>query len=176
MPRTGLPEAFDSYGEYQRHVNVLVGTGVIEDGTKIWWDVRPSDRFPTLEMRIADICTFAEDSVTVAAIYQCLLHMLWRLKRNNQRWRGYANMLVQENKWRAQRYGSDEGLIDFGRGEIVPYADLLEEIISLCAPSAEILNCREELLAAREIFETRDRRPSTSRRLRGRARPGTGQG
>ncbi|MDX1401473.1 MAG: carboxylate-amine ligase [Kiloniellales bacterium] len=153
MPRTGLPESFDSFGEYQRHVNVLVGAGVIEDATKIWWDVRPSDRFPTLEMRIADICSFASDSVTVAAIYQSLLHMLWRLKRSNRRWRGYLNMLVQENKWRAQRYGFDEGLIDFGKGEIVPYADLLEEIIELCRVSAEELDCLEEVEAARNILK-----------------------
>jgi carboxylate-amine ligase len=139
MPRTGLPETFDSHGEYERHVNVLVGAGVIEDATKIWWDVRPSCRFPTLEMRIADICTRIDDTVTVAAVYQCLLHMLCRLKRNNQRWRGYSNMLVQENKWRAQRYGFDEGLIDFGKGIIVPYATLLEEIIAFAGPSAEEL-------------------------------------
>ena len=152
MPRTGLPETFDSFGEYQRHVSVLVGAGVIEDGTKIWWDVRPSDRFPTLEVRIADVCTRTEDSVTIAAIYQCLLHMLYRLKRDNQRWRGYSNMLIQENKWRAQRYGFDEGLIDFGKGVIVPYADLLEEIIALTLPSATELGCVEALLNARNIL------------------------
>jgi len=152
MPRTGLPETFDSHGEYERHVNVLVGAGVIEDATKIWWDVRPSCRFPTLEMRIADICTRLDDTVTVAAVYQCLLHMLCRLKRNNQRWRGYSNMLVQENKWRAQRYGFDEGLIDFGKGIIVPYATLLEEIIAFAGPSAEELGCKEQLLHARTIL------------------------
>ena len=152
MPRTGLPETFDSHGEYERHVNVLVGAGVIEDATKIWWDVRPSCRFPTLEMRIADICTRLDDTVTVAAVYQCLLHMLCRLKRNNQRWRGYSNMLVQENKWRAQRYGFDEGLIDFGKGIIVPYATLLEEIIAFAGPSAEELGCTEQLLHARTIL------------------------
>ena len=152
MPRTGLPETFDSYGEYARHVNVLVGAGVIEDATKIWWDVRPSDRFPTLEMRIADVCTRLEDSLTVAAVYQCLLHMLYRLKRDNQRWRGYSNMLIQENKWRAQRYGFDEGLIDFGKGVIVPYGDLLEEIMTLTLPSATELGCVEALLNARKIL------------------------
>ena len=152
MPRTGLPETFDSHAEYERHVNVLVGAGVIEDATKIWWDVRPSCRFPTLEMRIADICTRLDDTVTVAAVYQCLLHMLCRLKRNNQRWRGYSNMLVQENKWRAQRYGFDEGLIDFGKGIIVPYATLLEEIIAFAGPSAEELGCKEQLLHARTIL------------------------
>jgi carboxylate-amine ligase len=152
MPRTGLPETFDSYGEYQRHVNVLVGAGVIEDATKIWWDVRLSCRFPTLEMRIADICTRLDDTLTVATIYLCLLHMLHRLKRDNQRWRGYSNMLIQENKWRAQRYGFDEGLIDFGKGVIVPYESLLEEIIALTTPSAEELGCKEQLLHARTIL------------------------
>ena len=152
MPRTGLPETFDSYGEYARHVNVLVGAGVIEDATKIWWDVRPSNRFPTLEVRIADVCTRLEDSVTVAAVYQCLLHMLYRLKRDNQRWRSYSNMLIQENKWRAQRYGFDEGLIDFGKGVIVPYCELLEEIMTLTLPSATELGCVEALLNARNIL------------------------
>jgi carboxylate-amine ligase len=152
MPRTGLPETFDSYGEYQRHVNVLVDAGVIEDATKIWWDVRPSCRFPTLEMRIADICTRLDDTLTVATVYLCLLHMLHRLKRDNQRWRGYSNMLIQENKWRAQRYGFDEGLIDFGKGIIVPYESLLEEIIALTSPSAEELGCKEHLLHARTIL------------------------
>ncbi len=152
LPRTGLPEKFDSWGEYQRHLEALVGAGVIEDGSKLWWDVRPSIRFPTLEMRIADICTTARDGITVAALYLCVLRMLWRLKRNNQRWRGYANMLVQENRWRAQRYGLDEGLIDFGQGAIVPYAALLDEVIGLTAEDAETLGCVEEVSNARNIL------------------------
>jgi carboxylate-amine ligase len=78
--------------------------------------------------------------------------MLHRLKRDNQRWRGYSNMLIQENKWRAQRYGFDEGLIDFGKGVIVPYESLLEEIIALTTPSAEELGCKEQLLHARTIL------------------------
>ena len=153
LPRTGLPELFDSWGEYQRHLDVMVGCGVIEDGSKLWWDVRPSIRFPTLEMRIADVCTTARDGLAVAAIYIAVLRMLWGLKRNNQRWRGYANMLVQENRWRAQRYGTDEGLIDFGKGEIVAYADLLEEIIALTAADAEALDCVGEIAWAREILK-----------------------
>jgi carboxylate-amine ligase len=120
LPRTGLPENFDSYGEYQRHVDVLIGAGVIEDSTKLWWDVRLSSRFPTLEMRVADVCTNYKDGVSIAAIYVCLLRMLYLLKRDNQRWRAYSNMLIQENRWRAQRYGFDEGLIDFGKGSIAP--------------------------------------------------------
>ncbi|MEM7169076.1 MAG: carboxylate-amine ligase [Pseudomonadota bacterium] len=153
LPRTGLPEFFDSYGEYQRHLDVLVAAGVIEDGSKLWWDVRPSVRFPTLEVRIADVCTRLSDGVTVAAIYASLLHMLYHLKRNNKRWRAYSNMLVQENRWRAQRYGIDEGLIDFGIGQIVPYGDLLEEIIELCRESALELGCLDEVKQARDILE-----------------------
>lgn len=81
MPRTGLPEYFDSYGEYQRHIDVLVKAGVIEDATKIWWDIRPSARYPTLEMRISDVCTRLDDALCVAAFYRCWLRMLYRLRR-----------------------------------------------------------------------------------------------
>jgi len=152
MPRTGLPESFDSYGEFQRHVDVLVGAGLIEDGSKLWWDVRPSVRYPTLEMRISDLCTRMEDALCIAALYRCWLHMLMRLRRRNQRWRRYSNMLVMENRWRAQRYGSDQGLVDFGRGCIVPYQDLLEEILVLVRPDAEALDCLAEVQHARTIL------------------------
>ncbi len=152
LPRTGLPETFDSFGEYQRHLDVMVSAGLLEDGTKIWWDIRPSARFPTLEMRIADVCTHLEDGVTIAALYVSLLRMLYVLKRNNQRWRKYSNMLIPENRWRAQRYGLDNGLVDYGRGEVVPYKDLLEEIIALTRGHAEVLGCLKEVEHAREIL------------------------
>lgn len=151
MPRTGLPEKFDSYGEYERHVSMLVNAGLIEDATKIWWDVRPHSIFPTLEMRIADICTRLEDGITIAALYACLLSMLKRLRRENQRWRVYSNMLVRENRWLAQRYGFDEGLVDFGRGARVAYADLLEEIIELVREDAVTYDCLPEVEKTREI-------------------------
>ena len=153
MPRTGLPEQFESYGEYRRHIDVLTRTGLIEDATKLWWDVRPSARFPTLEMRITDICTRLDDGIAIAALFRCLLRMLWRLKRNNQRWRIYARMLVNENRWRAQRYGIDEGLVDFGKREIVPYAHLLEEIVELTAEDAAHFGCAAEIIHARTILE-----------------------
>jgi carboxylate-amine ligase len=151
LPRSGLPETFESYGEYARHVEILIRAGVIEDASKLWWDVRPSARFPTLELRIPDVCTRLRDGIAVAAIYVCLLRMLYRLKRNNQRWRRYSNVLIQENRWRAQRYGCDEGLIDFGIGEIVPYADLLEEMIDLVRVDALALDCLPEVEHARKI-------------------------
>ena len=153
LPRTGLPEQFDSFGEYQRHVDVLTRAGLVEDATKIWWDVRPSARFPTLEMRVCDMCTRLEDAVCIAALYLCVLRMLYRLRRVNQRWRTYARMLLNENRWRAQRYGFDEGLVDFGLGEVVPYADLLEEVIELVAEDAAHFGCEAEIAHARVIHE-----------------------
>lgn len=153
LPRTGLPERFDSWGEYQRHVAMLVRAGLVGDATKLWWDVRPSARFPTLEMRVPDSCSRLDDAIAIAAIYRCLLAMLWRLRRSNQRWRLYANMLIEENRWRAQRYGIDEGLVDFGKGEIVPYADLLDEIVELVAEDARDFGCVAEVESAREILK-----------------------
>ena len=120
LPRTGLPAQFDSFGEYQRTVDVLVQAGVIEDATKVWWDLRPSAKFPTLEMRVPDVCTLMEDAITIAALFACICRMLYRLRRENKRWRAYTNFLLTENRWRAQRYGIEKGMIDFGRGEIIP--------------------------------------------------------
>ncbi|HEY2889357.1 MAG TPA: carboxylate-amine ligase [Dongiaceae bacterium] len=153
MPRTGLPELFESWGEFERHLKVMVNAGLIEDGTKLWWDLRPSVRFPTLEMRISDVCTRLDDAMSIAALYRCLLRMLWRLKRANQRWRRYAALLVNENRWRAQRYGFDEGLVDFGKGRIVPYAELLDELIELVHEDAQVFGCEAEVAAARDILK-----------------------
>jgi carboxylate-amine ligase len=151
MPRTGTLERFASWGEYRRHVDILVGAGLIEDATKLWWDLRPSERFPTLEMRITDCCTTLDDTLSIAALFRCLLRMLWRLKRENQRWRLYSRMLIDENRWRAQRYGFDQGLVDFGKGAIVPYTELLEEILALIDQDARHFGCVEEVAHAREI-------------------------
>ncbi|MBU1866820.1 MAG: carboxylate-amine ligase [Actinobacteria bacterium] len=153
MPRTGLPPHFRSWGEYQRHVDAVTGAGLIEDASKLWWDVRPSSRYPTLEMRISDICTRVEDGIAVAALYVSLLGMLFHRRLDNQRWRIYENMLVAENIWRAQRYGFDEPLADFGKGELVPFADLLDEIIEVVTPAAEELGCLDEVRSARSIVE-----------------------
>lgn len=151
MPRTGIPEPFRSHGEFEQTLRALVEAGVIEDGTKLWWDVRPSHRFPTLEMRISDVCTRLDDAVTVAALYLGLLRMLWRLRRDNRAWRPYRTLLIEENRWRAQRYGFQDGLIDFGRGEIVPYAELLDEILAMTAEDAAALGCADAVANARDI-------------------------
>jgi carboxylate-amine ligase len=152
LPRTGLPERFYSFGEYQRHVGVLIQAGLIEDTTKIWWDLRPSGRYPTLETRIMDVCTRVEDSVCLAALVVCLLSVLQKLRLRNQRWRDYAHMLVYENRWRAIRYGFDEGMLDLARGEIRPYAALLEEILDLVREDAEVMGCLAEVEHSREIL------------------------
>src|SRR5690606_14242754 len=125
LPRTGLPGRFNGWDEYRRTVDVLVRAKVMEDASKSGWGLRPSARFQTLEMRITDICTSYEDAVTVAALFACIARMLHRLRRNNQSWRNYPVFLLEENRWRAQRYGLSGSLFDFGRGELVPYADLL---------------------------------------------------
>lgn len=153
LPRTGLPQKFESWADYQGHLDILIKAGVIEDGSKLWWDIRPHCRFPTLEMRIADICTRLDDGVAIAALFVCLTSMLQRLRKSNQRWRSYNNMLISENRWRAQRYGATKGLIDFGRGEIVPYAELLEEMIELTREDQERLGCVKEVEHARTILE-----------------------
>ena len=151
LPRTGLPPSVTSYGEYERMVGTLVNMNIIEDATKIWWDMRPSDRFPTLETRICDVPTRLDDSISIAAAIQCICRMLYRLRRDNQRWRLYDRFMINENRWRAQRYGMNEGLIDFGRGEVIPYAELAEELITLITRDAEALGCLDELHGIRDI-------------------------
>jgi carboxylate-amine ligase len=151
LPRTGVPEEFSSWGEYERMIGVLVEAGLIEDATKLWWDIRPSARYPTLEMRVSDVCTRLDDAMTIAALYQCLLGYLFRLRRQNQRWRSYSPLLISENMWRAQRYGTEGSLVDFGRGELVPYSDLIEELIEVLAQDALEFGVRDEVRHARTI-------------------------
>ncbi|MBO9464893.1 carboxylate-amine ligase [Tropicibacter sp. R15_0] len=153
LPRTGLPPQFESWDDYQRSVQVLVNLGVIEDTSRIWWDLRPSSRFPTLETRIMDVQPRMQDTLTLAALTQCLMRMLWRLRKQNQRWRIYENFLIGENRWRAQRYGVSEGLIDYGAAEIMPFATIINDLIDLLHQDAEALGCLPELMRLREIVE-----------------------
>jgi carboxylate-amine ligase len=163
LPRTGLPERFASYAEYQRHVNILMNAGLIEDATRIWWDLRPSARYPTLETRVMDVCTRLDDTISLAALLVCIMRMLYRLRVSNQRWRLYTPMLIRENRWRAMRYSFDEGLIDLGKGGVVPFESLLDEILSLVADDAKALGCVEEVARTRNILT---RGTSAHRQLR----------
>ena len=153
LPRTGLPERFQSFAEYRRHVDILINAGLIEDSSKIWWDLRPSNRYPTLETRIMDVCTLIDDSVALTAMLVCIMRMLYRLRLANQRWRIYTPMLIRENRWRAMRYSFDEGLIDFAKGKLVPFEDLIDEVLHLVAEDAEALGCVEEIASVRTILK-----------------------
>jgi len=109
-------------------------------------------RYPTLEIRMTDIGTSRENTLTVAALYQSILAMLYRLRTSNKRWRFYPLICVQENRWRAQRYGITDSLVDFGLGNLVPYGELLAEVMNLVARDAEALGCADKIRHAREIL------------------------
>ena len=150
-PRTGLPGKLASWDEYQRTVDVLVKGGVIEDASKIWWDLRPSANFPTLEMRITDVATKLDDTIAIAALYVCIARMLTRLRRANLSWRLYPVFLLEENRWRAQRYGVKGDLFDFGKGSLVPFSELLAELTDRIAEDAVALGCEAEIAHTRRI-------------------------
>jgi len=163
LPRTGLPERFASWAEYQRHINILIDSGLIQDASRIWWDLRPSLRFPTLETRIMDVCTRLDDTVALTALLVCIMRMLYRLRTRNQRWRIYTPMLIRENRWRAMRYSFDEGMIDLAKGVVVPFEDLIDEMLAHVSEDAEALGCEQELADVRRILS---RGTSAHRQLR----------
>ena len=148
-----MPPVFQSYSEYKRSVQTIIDAGIIEDASKLWWDVRPSARFPTLESRICDVMPRIGHTIAVTALTQSIFRMLFELRRKNQRWRLYERFLVEENRWRAQRYGPTQGLIDFGMGQIVPMEDMLEELIELVAPYATEMGCLDDVHSLRNILK-----------------------
>ena len=152
LPRTGLPERFASWAEYQRHINILIDSGLIPDSTRIWWDLRPSDHFPTLETRIMDVCTRLDDTIALTSLLVCIMRMLYRLRTRNQRWRIYTPMLIRENRWRAMRYSFDEGMLDLAKGVVVPFEDLIDEMLAHVSEDAEALGCEKELADVRQIL------------------------
>jgi carboxylate-amine ligase len=153
LPRTGLPPLFHSFAEYDRSTDTLIELGLIEDTTKIWWDLRPSHRFPTLETRICDVSPRMEDALSLAALAQCLARFFFRLREKNQRWRIYDRFLINENRWRAQRYGTGEGLIDFGARKIIPLTQAVAEIRELIAEDAAALGCEGEIARLSHMAE-----------------------
>ena len=153
LPRTGLPEYFSSAAGWHEMLGQLAATGLCQDPSKIWWDIRPSCRFPTLEMRICDVCTTVEDAITIAALYQAILAALYRSRSKNQSWRRYRTILIAENKSLAQRYGIDSTLADFGALSCKPFTDLLDEIIELVQIEAARCGCLAEVEHARTILK-----------------------
>ncbi len=129
FPRTGIPRTFESWSEYEQLVDTMVKTGSMEEGSKIWWDLRHHWKYPTLEFRVCDICTRVDEAICLAALFQAIVAKLWKLRRDNLTFRSYPLELIQENKWRAVRYGLDGKLIDFGKQQEIPARDLIREIV-----------------------------------------------
>ena len=131
FPRTGIPETFESWNQYESYVNLLVKLNCIDNGKKIWWDVRPHPTYGTLEFRMFDTATKVEEAVAIAALTQAIVVKLHRLYTSNMGWRRYHRVLIEENKWRAARYGIEGKMIDFGKEEEVPMKALIPELLEL---------------------------------------------
>jgi carboxylate-amine ligase len=163
FPRTGIPEYFNSATEFDSFVNLLVKTGCIDNGKKIWWDVRPHPFFPTLEFRVCDIPSRIDETLAIAALIQAITAKLYKLYRQNLGFRLYRRALIEENKWRAARYGLDGKLIDFGKKEEVPTRDLIRELLEFVDDVVDELDSREEI---NYIYRILDEGTSADRQLR----------
>src|SRR5258708_5348421 len=142
FPRTGVPEQFESWSAYENFVNLLVKLNCIDNGKKIWWDVRPHPTFGTLEFRMFDVSTRVEEAVAIAALAQAIIVKLHRLYEHNQSWRLYRRALIEENKMRAARYGIDGKMIDFGKESEEPMRQLIPELLGLVGDVGEDLGSR----------------------------------
>jgi len=152
FPRTGVPEDFGSWSEYENYIKLLVDLHCIDNAKKIWWDVRPHPMFGTLEFRICDVPTSAEDSITLAALTQAIVVKLYKLYKMNQGWRLYPRALIEENKWRAVRWGLDGKLIDFGKRAEVPMRDLALEILEFVDDVVDELGSRQAVEGVHRIL------------------------
>ena len=163
FPRTGIPDYFDSHDSFERYVELLIKTGCIDDAKKIYWDVRPRPLLSTLEFRICDIPTRIDDTVAIAALFQALVAKINKLLDQNLTFRLHHKMLIEENKWRAVRYGLDGKMIDFGKGIEVPIRDLIRELLEFVDDVIDDLRSRKEIQHIRTIL---DRGTSADEQLR----------
>jgi glutamate---cysteine ligase / carboxylate-amine ligase len=152
LPRTGLPELFESAADYDRYVETLVAARAIDDSSYVWWVIRPSRKHPTLELRIADSCTRLEDGLAIAALYRCLVRRLVRDPKLNAGLSGASRGIAAENCWRAQRYGIHGSFVDEASRSAKPVPEVLEEALALVADDAAALGCAPEAEATREIL------------------------
>jgi len=153
FPRTGIPDHFESYSSFQQYVKLLIETGCIDDGKKIYWDVRPHPFFSTLEFRICDIPTRVDDTIAIAALFQALVAKVNKLLDQNLTFRLHHKMLIEENKWRAVRYGLDGKMIDFGKGKEVPVRELVRELLEFVDDVIDDLRSRKEIGHIHTILE-----------------------
>ena len=152
LPRTGLPDLFESAADYQRYVDTLVAARAIQDSSYLWWVIRPSRKHPTLELRVADSCTRVEDTIAIAALYRCLVRRLSLDKTLNVGRTGASRAITDENCWRAQRYGIHGSFVDEATKRARPVAEVLDEVHDLVAEDARALDCERELDLARWII------------------------
>ena len=153
FPRTGIPDTFSNWSEYENFVNLLVRTNCIDNGKKIWWDIRPHPFFNTLEVRVCDIPMRLDETMAIAALIQATVAMLYKLHASNKSYRIYGRALVSENKFRASRYGLDGKLIDFGKEEEVPLRQLIPEYLDLIDDVVDELGSREEINYIHEMLK-----------------------
>jgi carboxylate-amine ligase len=153
FPRTGIPDAFSSYSDFENYVTLLVRTNCIDNAKKIWWDIRPHPFFNTIEVRACDIPLRVEETIAIAALIQATAAYLYRLHASNQDFRQYARPLLMENKFRAVRYGLDGNLIDFGKQEEIPERDLIREYLALVDPVVDELGSRDAIDYIHTILE-----------------------
>src|ERR1044072_5001523 len=153
FPRTDIPDYFSSWSEFDNYVNLLLKTHCIDKPKKIWWDIRPHPHFPTLEVRICDIPSRVDEVIALAALIQAIIAKLYKLYRMNMGFRLYRRALIQENKWRAVRWGLDGKLIDFGKQKEVPVRYLIHELLEFVDEGVDELGCRKELENVYTILE-----------------------
>ncbi len=163
FPRTGMPDFFGSWGDFDEFVKTLVTTNCIDNGKKIWWDVRPHAFYPTLEFRICDVPMRIDETICFAALFQAIVCKLWKLYSGNMGWRLYRRSLINENKQRAARYGLDAKLIDFGKKLEVPTESLLDELIEFVDPVLDELGSRQDVMYLKQICKNR---PGADRQLK----------
>ncbi len=142
FPRTGVPDHFNSWSEYENYVELLVSLNCIDNAKKIWWDVRPHPNFGTLEFRVFDVPTRVEEAICIAALTQAIVVKLYRLHAKNLGFRLYPRALIEENKWRALRWGIDGKLIDFGKQIEVPMRELALELLEFVDDVVDDLGSR----------------------------------
>jgi carboxylate-amine ligase len=153
FPRTGIPPFFASVAEYDKFVDILVKTNCLENSKKIWWDIRLHPFYPTIEFRICDVVMTVDEVTCIAALMQCLVAKLYKMNRKNQNFKNYRRLLLNENKWRAARWGIESKLIDFGKEEEVPFAKLMSELLEFIDDVVDELGCRSEVNYVYQILE-----------------------
>ncbi|HEY0098363.1 MAG TPA: carboxylate-amine ligase [Pyrinomonadaceae bacterium] len=153
FPRTDIPDHYDSYASFQRYIKLLLDTNCISNPRKIWWDVRPHPVFETLEFRVCDIPTRVDDTIAIAALFQAIVAKLDKLIEKNLGFRLYRRALIQENKWRAVRWGLEGKMIDFGKQKEVPVRDLILELLDFVDDVLDDLGSRKEVEHIHTILE-----------------------